>query len=90
MPVHTQNERAETDTTYVPQDTGNLHGCPVSFLMGLPGTEVPEFGWIKPVLRPDSLVYIGLRDVDAGEKKILRDNSKSGPCHNLILHLAAD
>ncbi|KAL7007477.1 Arginase, catabolizes arginine to ornithine and urea [Cystobasidiomycetes sp. EMM_F5] len=55
-------------------ESGNLHGCPVSFLMGLPGTDVPEFSWIKPVLRSDRIVYIGLRDVDAGEKKILRDN----------------
>ena len=58
-------------------ESGNLHGCPVSFLMGLPGTskeEIPEFGWIEPVLKADRLVYIGLRDVDSGEKKILREN----------------
>ncbi|KAL1922116.1 uncharacterized protein VTP21DRAFT_10758 [Calcarisporiella thermophila] len=56
-----------------PQSTesGNLHGCPVSFLMGLAGT-VPEFEWIRPVLRPDRIVYIGLRDVDPPEKQILR------------------
>jgi len=59
-------------------ESGNLHGCPVSFLMGLEGTsekEIPEFSWLKPCLRPDRIVYIGLRDVDAGEKKILRDNN---------------
>lgn len=44
--------------------------------MGLPGTDIPEFSWIKPVLRPDRIAYIGLRDVDAGEKKILKDNSQ--------------
>ncbi|KAK0521713.1 Arginase, catabolizes arginine to ornithine and urea [Tilletia horrida] len=58
-------------------DTGNLHGCPVSFLMGLPGTSVAPFtDWLPatPVLKPDSIVYIGLRDVDAPEKKILREN----------------
>lgn len=60
--------------------SGNLHGCPVSFLMGLPGTskeEVPEFGWIEPCLKPERLVYIGLRDIDAGERKILKENSES-------------
>ncbi|ORZ41532.1 arginase [Catenaria anguillulae PL171] len=54
-------------------DSGNLHGCPVSFLMGLPGTDLPEFKWCKPCLSPDRIVYIGLRDVDAGEKRILRE-----------------
>ncbi|TFL07287.1 arginase [Pterulicium gracile] len=58
-----------TDTT----DTGNIHGMPVSFLMGI-GSKVPEFDWLKPVLAANKLVYIGLRDVDDGEKKILREN----------------
>lgn len=47
--------------------------------MGLPGTskeEIPEFGWIEPVLKSERLVYIGLRDIDEGERKILRDNSQ--------------
>ncbi|GAA5862149.1 hypothetical protein JCM1840_001661 [Sporobolomyces johnsonii] len=58
--------------------SGNLHGCPVSFLMGLAGTskeEIPEFGWIEPVLSADRLVYIGLRDIDEGERKILKENN---------------
>jgi arginase family enzyme len=35
---------------------------------------VPGFEWLQdvPVLNTDRLVYIGLRDVDAGEKEILR------------------
>jgi arginase len=53
---------------------GNIHGMPVSFLMGL-GSKVPEYSWVKPALKTDSIVYIGLRDVDAGEKKILRENN---------------
>ena len=46
---------------------------PLSFLLGI-GTAVDEFSWIKPLLRPERLVYIGLRDVDTAEKKILREN----------------
>lgn len=46
---------------------------PVSFLLGL-GSQIPEFAWVKPILRADRLVYIGLRDVDPGEKTILREN----------------
>ncbi|KAF9997465.1 Arginase, catabolizes arginine to ornithine and urea [Modicella reniformis] len=54
-------------------ESGNIHGCPVSFLLGIAG-QIPEFSWVKPCLRPERLVYIGLRDVDHAEKKILRDH----------------
>lgn len=54
--------------------TGNIHGMPVAFLLGLPSTEtVSQFSWLKPTLKPNSIVYIGLRDVDPGEKKLLKD-----------------
>ncbi|RSH85632.1 arginase [Saitozyma podzolica] len=37
-------------------DSGNLHGCPVSFLLGLEGTDVEPFNqWIKPCLKPEDL-----------------------------------
>jgi arginase len=54
--------------------TGNIHGMPVSFLLGL-GSKVDVFSWVKPALKANKLVYIGLRDVDAGEKKILKENN---------------
>lgn len=44
--------------------------------MGLDGTDIPEFSWIEPVLKKDRLVYIGLRDIDAGERKILKEQSE--------------
>jgi len=53
--------------------------------MGLPGTskeEIPEFGWIEPVLKSERIVYIGLRDIDEGERKILKENSSS---HSLLI-----
>jgi len=59
--------------TYETTDSGNIHGMPVSFLMGL-GQSIDEFSWIKGNLKPANLVYIGLRDVDAGEKRILKEN----------------
>ncbi|KAK0716512.1 arginase [Apiosordaria backusii] len=57
--------------------SGNIHGMPVSFLTGLAKEEKEDvFGWMKDENRISvkKIVYIGLRDVDAGEKKILRDN----------------
>ena len=53
---------------------GNIHGMPVSFLLGI-GSKIPEFSWVQPLLKAHRLVYIGLRDVDAGEKRILRENN---------------
>lgn len=54
--------------------TGNIHGMPLAFLLGIAG-KVPEFDWVKPVLKANRLVYIGLRDVDAAEKRILKENN---------------
>ncbi|CAH6718162.1 arginase [[Candida] jaroonii] len=58
-------------------DSGNLHGCPVSFLMGIDKESYPpEFDWIPSgILKSNRIAYIGLRDVDDGEKKILRENN---------------
>jgi len=53
--------------------SGNIHGMPVAFLMGMVKESVPGFEWLHPCLTPDRIVYIGLRDVDSGEKKILRE-----------------
>ncbi|ODV62476.1 arginase [Ascoidea rubescens DSM 1968] len=54
--------------------SGNLHGCPISFLMGLDSHSYPpHLKWIPKCLSPGRIAYIGLRDVDDGEKKILRE-----------------
>lgn len=58
-------------------ESGNIHGMPVAFLSGLATEERDKpFGWLEKDHRIsiNKLVYIGLRDVDRGEKKILRDN----------------
>jgi arginase len=57
--------------------SGNIHGMPVAFLTRL-ATEKREdiFGWLQDdmTVSVKKLVYIGLRDVDRDEKKILRDH----------------
>lgn len=58
-------------------ESGNIHGMPVAFLTGLAKEEKGNaFGWIQDDQRISvkKLVYIGLRDIDRGEKKILREN----------------
>ncbi|MCJ1337165.1 Arginase, catabolizes arginine to ornithine and urea [Bachmanniomyces sp. S44760] len=58
-------------------DSGNIHGMPVAFLTGLAAEKREDvFGWLGEDMRLSlkKLVYIGLRDVDPGEKRILREN----------------
>lgn len=58
-------------------ESGNIHGMPVAFLTGLAKEKKEDiFGWIKEdnMISVKKLVYIGLRDVDRGEKQILRDH----------------
>ena len=57
--------------------SGNIHGMPVAFLTGLAREDKEDiFGWLgkEPKVSMRKLVYIGLRDVENGEKEILRDN----------------
>ncbi|QPG74560.1 hypothetical protein FOA43_001891 [Brettanomyces nanus] len=58
-------------------ESGNLHGCPVAFAMGLDQEHWPShFDWIKQLkhlVKPSQIAYIGLRDVDKGERKILKE-----------------
>lgn len=72
-------------------DSGNIHGMPLSFLTNLAAAEGPElpFGWITPEQRISTtkLVYIGLRDVDRGEKAILRKHGiKAFSMHDIDRH----
>jgi arginase len=57
--------------------SGNIHGMPLAFLTGLAREERKDiFGWLESdhLISVKKLVYIGLRDVDRGEKQILREN----------------
>ena len=49
---------------------------PLSWVLGLSKTQIPGFEWADseaPFLTPDRIVYIGLRDLDDGEKKLIKD-----------------
>ncbi|KAL1793840.1 hypothetical protein ACET3X_007261 [Alternaria dauci] len=71
-------------------ESGNIHGMPVAFLTGLATEEREDvFGWIKEEhrLSTKKLVYIGLRDIDRGEKKILREHGiKAFSMHDIDRH----
>lgn len=47
--------------------SGNIHGCPVGFLMQLPGTGIPGFEWLGGRRYITDIAYYGLRDVEQEE-----------------------
>ena len=53
--------------------SGNIHGMPVACLCGQGPQELIEIGGHIPALNPKDLRQIGIRSVDAGEKKLVRD-----------------
>lgn len=70
--------------------SGNIHGMPVAFLSGLAKEKRQDvFGWLKEdnLISLKKLVYIGLRDVDRGEKLILRENGiRAFSMHDIDRH----
>ncbi len=56
--------------------SGNCHGMPVSYILGLSKHE--EVGDRLTHLRPQNLVYIGLRSIDEAEEVILTELESKG------------
>jgi arginase len=53
--------------------SGNLHGMPVACLCGHGPAELTGLGGRVPVLEPAQLRQIGIRSVDAGEKRFVHE-----------------
>ena len=53
--------------------SGNVHGMPVACLCGHGPRELTHLGGDAPALRADQIRQIGIRSVDAGEKKLVHD-----------------
>ena len=50
--------------------SGNFHGMPVAGLLGLFEPELADcFPWLPSPLWPERLVYIGVREIDPGERE---------------------
>lgn len=64
--------------TPISSSSKNIHGMVLAFLMNLDNCRntIPGFEWMTneniPILLPERLVYIGLRDLDWGEKQIIK------------------
>lgn len=53
--------------------SGNIHGMPVACLCGLGPQELTHLGGSAPAITPDVVRQIGIRSVDAGEKKLVKE-----------------
>ena len=52
--------------------SGNVHGMPLAALLGQEPAELSRIGGFAPKVRPDHTVLIGIRNLDAREKEIVR------------------
>ncbi len=53
--------------------SGNLHGMPVACLCGLGPAPLTGFGGQVPAITPDQVRQIGIRSVDPGEKRLVKE-----------------
>ncbi|MFO1339368.1 MAG: arginase [Burkholderiaceae bacterium] len=53
--------------------SGNIHGMPVACLCGLGPKELVEIGGQVPAINPKWIRQIGIRSVDAGEKRLVHE-----------------
>lgn len=49
--------------------TGAFHGMPLAFLLGL--DRLADQAWINTYLKPENLIYFGVRDLDPEEQRFL-------------------
>jgi arginase len=55
--------------------SGNVHGMPLASVMGYGATELVELLGFKPKVEPRNVVIVGVRDLDAQERRLMK---KSG------------
>ena len=54
--------------------SGNIHGMPVACLCGLGPKELTHLGGSAPALQPGEIRQIGIRSVDEGEKRLVKEH----------------
>ena len=47
--------------------SGNSHGMPISGLLGLVDKNIWGMPWMNQLLKPEQVIHLGVRDIDAGE-----------------------
>lgn len=58
--------------------SGNAHGMSLAALAGLGDPRFTQIGGPEPKVRPDQIVLFGARDLDLGERELLREHGVHG------------
>jgi arginase len=53
--------------------SGNIHGMPLGALLGFGAPALTQIGGFSPKLDPRLCAHVGARDVDAGERELIRE-----------------
>jgi arginase len=53
--------------------SGNVHGMPLAAALGLAGSEFESNAWPLPAVDPARVALVGTRELDDGEKELIRD-----------------
>jgi arginase len=54
--------------------SGNIHGMPLAHLLGRGDDDLRNILGFCPKVRPENVAIIGLRSLDSGERKLIRDS----------------
>ena len=54
--------------------SGNIHGMPLAHLLGRGDPDLANILGFSPKVNPEKVALIGIRDIDAGERKIIRES----------------
>jgi arginase len=54
--------------------SGNIHGMPLAHLLGKGDDDLKNILGFHPKVKPENVALIGIRAIDAGERKIIRDS----------------
>lgn len=81
--------------------SGNIHGMPLATLLGYGAPELTNIAGFAPKLEPRFCAHIGARDIDAGERELIRhlgirfftmreiDERGMGPCVDEAIGIAS-
>jgi arginase len=53
--------------------SGNVHGMPLAAALGMAGELFESNGWTIPAVTPDRVALVGVRSLDDGERRRIRD-----------------
>ncbi|MBM7716199.1 arginase [Bacillus thermophilus] len=55
--------------------TGNIHGMPLAASLGIGHENLTNVGNYSPKIKPQNVVIIGARDLDPGERELIKEHS---------------